>query len=214
MHDKNILQLPAFAHFAVAMNVTHVIFCNLTKYKDIPGATNVQPVCSLTDTDELVAAREALQQAKQILDENGVVPVIQDGLTSSIDEAIANSWREQSQEYLTLADVKQPHTATLSAQRTFRTPEKGQTRDCLDPWDFSIVYATGKVAPCCWHDPMHTLGKHGSLLDILSSEKTTKLRKQLLTGRLNKFCKTCPARGLISIDELRNKVATRDKKDE
>jgi MoaA/NifB/PqqE/SkfB family radical SAM enzyme len=210
VHDKNIGQLPMFAHFAVAINVSHVIFCNLTKYEDIPGATNVQPVSSLTDTDELVAAREALEQAETILEDNGLVPVIQDGLPASIDEAIANSWREQPTEHLTIARVKQPHAATLSAQRNFRIPKKGETRDCLDPWNFSIVYATGKVAPCCWHDSMYTLGKDGSLLDILSAEKTVKLRKQLLTGRLNKFCKTCPARGLTTTEELREKVAARD----
>jgi hypothetical protein len=212
VHDKNVLLLPAFAHFAVAINVSHVIFCNMTKYDDLPGAVNVQPVSSLGSTDALVAAREAIMKAKETLEDNGLVAAIQDGLLASIDEAVANSWREQPTEHLTIARVKQPHAATLSAQRNFRMPKKGETRDCLDPWNFSIIYATGKVAPCCWHDSMYTLGKDGSLLDILSAEKTVKLRKQLLTGRLNKFCKTCPARGLTTTKELREKVAARDDK--
>ena len=229
VHNKNIMQLPAFAHFAVAINVSHVVFCNMTKYKDLPGAMNVQPVSSLVGTDALVSARGALRYAETILEDNGLVSVIQDGLIASVDEAIASSWRgvgasllstpsvspsEQTTEHLTTASVKQPHAATLSSQRHFRTPGKGETRDCLDPWNFAIIYATGKVSPCCWHDPTHTLGKDGTLSDILSSDKSIKLRKQLVTGRLNKFCKTCPARGLISTKELRHKVITRDEEKE
>jgi len=211
VHDKNVLTLPALAHLAVAVNVSHVIFCNMTKYKDLPGVVNVQPVSSLSDTDALIAARESLKLAEGILLRNGLHPDVQDSLPASIDEAIANSWRKKAAPRpLTIATVKQPHAALLSAQRNFRMPEKGETRDCLDPWNFSIIYATGKVAPCCWHDSMYTLGKDGSLLDILSAEKTVKLRKQLLTGRLNKFCKTCPARGLTTTDDLREKVAARD----
>lgn len=214
VHDKNVLMLPAFAHFAVSVNVSHVIFCNMTKYDDLPEAMNVQPVSSLGSTDALVSAREAIKKAKEILEDNGLVAVIQDGLLAAIDEAIANSWRDEPVELATTATINQPHAGTLAAQRNFRVPRKGETRDCLDPWNFSIIYATGKVAPCCWHDPMHTLGKHGSLSDILSSEKMIKLRKQLLTGRLNKFCKTCPARGLTSVAGLREKVATRHEEDE
>ena len=211
VHDKNVLQLPAFAHFVVSLHASHVDFCNLTKYSDLPGKVNVYPVSSLTNTDDLVNARESLKTAETILADNGVTSAIQDGLLASIDEAIANSWRKDAPRPLTVDIVKQPHAATLSAQRNFRTPKKGETRDCLDPWEFSIIYATGKVAPCCWHEPLHTLGKDGSLLDILSSEKTIKLRKQLLSGRLNKFCKTCPARGLISTHGLRKKVIARNR---
>jgi MoaA/NifB/PqqE/SkfB family radical SAM enzyme len=223
VHNKNIMQLPAFAHFAVAINVSHVIFCNMTKYRDLPGAMNVYPISALASTDDLVAARGALQLAEATLIDNGLEADIQDGLLASVDAAIGGSWRSQGKEGSGSTSkgntkgkpVKEaPHAATLSAQRSYGTPGKGETRDCLDPWNFAIVYATGKVAPCCWHDPMHTLGKDGTLLDILSSDKSIKLRKQLVTGRLNKFCKTCPARGLISVNELRHKVITRDEEKE
>jgi len=214
VHNKNIMQLPAFAHFAVAINVSHVIFCNMTKYKDLPGAVNVYPISSLESTDDLVAARGALKQAEATLIDHGLNVLIQDGLLASVDTAIADSWRSSKSASSGKPVKEAPHAATLSAQRSYGTPGKGETRDCLDPWNFAIVYATGKVAPCCWHDPMHTLGKDGTLLDILSSDKSIKLRKQLVTGRLNKFCKTCPARGLISVNELRHKVITRDEEKE
>lgn len=204
VHDKNIETLPAFANFAVAQDVSRVVFCNLQKYDDIPGVVNVYPVTDFETVEELTAARDSLVRAEEILVNNQILEIeIQAGLLDAIDARIA------APTHVVGSTVCLEGSGSRS-RRNHRKKSSGETRDCLDPWQFSIVYATGKVAPCCWHTPLHRLKKDESLSDVINNEKFMKLRKQLLTGSLNKFCKTCPARGLISTEELQEKLRNRD----
>ena len=201
VHDKNIETLLEFAKFAIDQDVKFVVFCNMTKYDDIPGVVNVRPVTDLETVEELTAAKNNLVMAAAILKCSNIRVDSPDGLLAALDARIAAPTHTVG---ATMASA--PFGSGICARRNFRKKTSGETRDCLGPWQFSIVYATGKVAPCCWQPPLHSLKKGESLSDVINSEKFMQLRKQLFTGRLNKFCKTCPARGLIPTAELQEKV--------
>jgi hypothetical protein len=83
------------------------------------------------------------------------------------------------------------------------TAEKS-TRDCLDPWFFAMLNARRELQPCCWHPAVGTLPVGGSLNDVLEGAAMRELRRQLLTGELNEYCRRCPARPLTDPDRLRN----------
>ena len=83
------------------------------------------------------------------------------------------------------------------------TSEKS-TRDCLDPWFFAMLNARRELQPCCWHPAVGTLPVGGSLNDLLEGAAMRELRRQLLTGELNEYCRRCPARPLTNPDGLRS----------
>ena len=203
VHDKNVHTLPEFAHFAVSQDVKFCIFCNMIKYDDIPGALNVYPVTSFETREELEYARDCIQDAEDILRNNYVYTDIQAGLLESLEEKLSADSAEAE-------PAPTEHEQDLSGRRSFAAPQPGETRDCLDPWQMSIVYSTGKLSPCCWIDPPKTINEDESFTDIVNSETYVKIREQLLTGELNKFCRTCPARAIIDVDTFRDKVADRD----
>ena len=80
-----------------------------------------------------------------------------------------------------------------------------RTKNCLDPWSFVLCKANGDLQPCCWHPPVGNLSD-SSMENILADEKIQELRKQLLDGSLNDFCRKCPAREDCTTEELTQKV--------
>jgi MoaA/NifB/PqqE/SkfB family radical SAM enzyme len=221
VHDKNISDLPAFARFAVSLGISHVTFCNLTKYPDIPGAVNVYPVSADADHVSATAALESLSSAEGILAAAGVGSSAESGLRDSLEcflTGLQNKYPAPTGSPMygakTLAgDVPEVEdTSQAGRERSFKRPAPGETRDCLYPWTFRLVKATGEVAPCCWRgrplvNDNPVLHKDGSLTDMLNDENSVMLRKRLLTGDLDEACVTCPVSGVISIDDFCDKVA-------
>lgn len=77
------------------------------------------------------------------------------------------------------------------------------TRHCLDPWFNAFLDSRRGVLPCCWHPAIGTLPIGGSLNDLLEGPAIREIRRQLLTGELNEYCRQCPARPLTTPDTLR-----------
>jgi hypothetical protein len=82
-----------------------------------------------------------------------------------------------------------------------------KTRDCTDPWFFVFITANGKLRPCCNRPvlPSEKLDK-ANISDILDGPSIRELRRQLLTGELDKFCLNCQSRALTDIISLRTRV--------
>jgi len=93
----------------------------------------------------------------------------------------------------------QPHR--YSSRQT-----ESQTRDCLDPWSFILVQSNRNVLPCCWHQPVHSLGKNQSLTGVFNGSRFKELRLRLLTGDLTPDCLNCPSRGWTTTQNLKRKV--------
>lgn len=105
--------------------------------------------------------------------------------------------------------------AKIFTEQYFREMERRKemklTRNCLEPWRFSLIYAGGKVSPCCVMNDTD----YGDFLldyeegcDIFNNEKIVSLRKGLLTGNLRQMCQGCflaPSE-YITTDELQEKV--------
>ncbi len=91
-------------------------------------------------------------------------------------------------------------------KKTFcQVPGPGETRDCLDPWTFIYVRATGDVDACCRDITIGNLST-GSLAEIVDSPLAVTLREQLLTGKLPPQCVSCSTRGITSTEELHLKL--------
>ncbi|NIM14215.1 MAG: radical SAM protein [Candidatus Aminicenantes bacterium] len=214
----NVLNLMDYVSFGEALGVTHFNFCNLTKYPDLEDALNTKhitempeefvykAVASLTETFEFLrhsnikydvqqGLLDTLQQRWQTLnpEEPGSLPGQPDGdaKREEIQEELA---RERS-----VKEESQPH-------RYSSLRPQAQTRDCLDPWQFIMVQANKDVLPCCWHEPIYSLGKGQSLLNVFNNTQFKELRRRLLTGELPKDCMNCPSRAWTTIHDLKRKV--------
>jgi hypothetical protein len=80
------------------------------------------------------------------------------------------------------------------------------TRDCLDPWFFAMLDSRRALNPCCYHPPVGTLSPGQSLEQVLEGPAMRELRRQLLTGELNEYCRQCPARALTDLASLRSRL--------
>jgi hypothetical protein len=90
----------------------------------------------------------------------------------------------------------------------YKSPDiEKTTRDCLDPWLFTMITADGEVKPCCWHPPIGALSATTSLDDLLNGQQIVQLRRELLLGQLNDNCQICPVRALTDPASLHRRVA-------
>jgi hypothetical protein len=83
---------------------------------------------------------------------------------------------------------------------------KDSTRDCLDPWFFAMLNAKRELQPCCAHPAVGTVEIGQSIEAVLEGDAMRELRRQLLTGELDEYCRSCPARSLTTPDKLRSKL--------
>jgi hypothetical protein len=84
----------------------------------------------------------------------------------------------------------------------------GTTRDCLDPWSYLEITASGGLKPCCVMPPLQSMdGTPDSALSAISSAPFKKLRRQLLSGKLNPECDTCHLRSRVPRSVLKDRVA-------
>ena len=73
-------------------------------------------------------------------------------------------------------------------------------------WNNVIDILRRRRNPCCWHQPVYSLGKGQALADVFNNTRLKELRQSLLTGILSADCMNCPSRGWTSIDNLQKKV--------
>lgn len=189
--NMNVLDLPRLIRTGMEKGVTHFEFCNMTKYDDLPDALNVYHISSM-DTERMIRSRESILASVQIAEENGCVVSIQAGLLDVLEQRIA--------------DANGPDRKTDAEETKFaryaKEASEGMTRLCLDPWNLVYIHADGNLRPCCWHwNPLGKISRETSVQFILNSEPYRTLRYELLTGKLNHFCRTCPARPLGPIPD-------------
>jgi hypothetical protein len=84
----------------------------------------------------------------------------------------------------------------------------GTTRDCLDPWSYLEITASGGLKPCCVMPPLQSMdGTPDSALRAASSAPFKKLRRELLSGKLNSECDACHHRRRVPRSVHRKRVA-------
>ncbi|MCX6582611.1 MAG: radical SAM protein [Candidatus Aminicenantes bacterium] len=218
--DKNVLNLSDYAAFGRALGVNHYNFCNLTKYPELEDTLNPNHITEMPD--ELLPEVEAsLTETFDFLKRSNISYNFQRGLLDSLKQKIrglnaAPVGKENSipVEVETAPAVEagtpsrtQPAPAAAAVPHRYSSSREGaQTRDCLDPWAFLLVQANKDVQPCCWHQPIHSLGKNQSLSEVFNNRQIKELRRRLLTGELSSYCMNCPSRGWTTIAELKRKV--------
>jgi hypothetical protein len=229
--DQNIFQLMDYVSFGKALGINHFTFCNLTKYPDLADTLNPRHITELP-VDLLPQAEKSLTETYEFLQRANIEYYSQQGLMDSLKQQIQASrinntvplggdepdrhpveenrdnhtgeddTREESPkvEVVDSADDRaEPHRYSSAGQES-------QTRDCLDPWQFIMIQANKNVLPCCWHEPIYSLGKAQSLSDVFNNTRFKELRQSLLTGNLSNYCMNCPSRGWTSIKNLQEKV--------
>lgn len=191
VHDKNIFHLEELICLGQAVGVRNYIFCNMTKYPDVEGAVNVQPLAQLPEAD-IPKALHALGRVAELAEQFKLSVNIVPGLVESLRERLSSG--------------KSVGTQNGPGMRFTQEVPPGFTRDCTDPWRFMMFKASGDVVPCCWYPS--AVGKitgRGSLKEIHNNDTLRTLRAQLGSGDLADCCRICPARGLISVAEFQNK---------
>jgi len=194
--DKNVFELDDYVCFGLALGVKRFTFCNLTKYEDVEGETNVYHVSTL-EKNKLHKAYEMLYKCFQIIEDNKCTYYCMPGLIETIKEKLEG---EQIQ--------KLEHEQQFKRERTrySEKPNLGETRDCLDPGNLVYIHSDNSVTPCCWHESIGSLSNGESLEQVLNGKKIKQLREELLTGNLNSSCVDCPARGLVPVGKFKLKV--------
>jgi hypothetical protein len=87
-------------------------------------------------------------------------------------------------------------------------PKAGQTRSCTDPWTFVQVLGDGVVRPCCFSGVVLGIVKEGvNFEEIFNGEVALKLRRELLTGELDDFCKICNMKSIVPVEQLQLTIA-------
>jgi MoaA/NifB/PqqE/SkfB family radical SAM enzyme len=192
--DKTVGTLDQFVDFGVALGISSFRFMNLTEYPELEHGERVRHPSTLPQA-ELIAARDTLLRCRDTIAKSGGTCVIEAGILDAID-----------------AELNAPSTvlhttSPVNAVAFSRAPTAGQTRDCLDPWEFAYIHANRTVRPCCSIDRTYgSMVEGGSLDDVLRSEDFRRLRQELLSGQLNDACRGCPTRGIIGTADLTAKV--------
>lgn len=191
--DRTVFGLVEVVQKGIDLGISHFEFCNLTRYPDLPGAIQVRHISELP-VEDMIRSREIIKLARNTATRNGCTFSVQAGLIDVLEERIKSSEGKQG-------------SLESGFLRYSKEEAEGKTRLCLDPWKMLYIHASGAVRPCCWHwDEIGNLGSGQTLSEISNNSKMLELRRQLLTGELGKYCSSCPARELVTVDELESSV--------
>jgi MoaA/NifB/PqqE/SkfB family radical SAM enzyme len=193
--DKNVEGIPELVDSLMERGIREFRFCDLVKYPDIPGAIAVRHV-SFLDPDRMRAVRAGFNAAIGRLEAGG-----------------GWYWVEPSLEPFLLGAAESPGVSAATAASAIGAKESfhseipaGMTRDCLDPWSFLYLHATGEIRPCCMLEETYTDLGQGPPDEILNNDKFRALRKRLLSGELDDACGNCRARPITTTERLRERV--------
>lgn len=185
VHDQNWKGLYQFVEWAMDLGIDGFIFCNMTKYPDVDGACNVYPLFALPIESRREAKAIMDRVVQSIVGSGRRAPVVHDGMFGE--------------------EVRSDAIKDLSFQVGFESMAEGETRDCLDPWQFLLINATGDVCPCCWHPPIGNLNEQ-RFEEIVNGAQARELRQSLLDGHLCRECQECGRRGKVILEVLAKKV--------
>lgn len=190
VYDQNVSGLLDLVSMGVSLGVTHFRFCPLFKHPDIDGIDNVYPITSLTGS-KLVEAKKSIDKTIAFLKRTGVDYLFMDGTLEALKRITSNR------------DVESEVPDRL--EKVHVLPNQGETRNCLDPWSFSLLHSNGNASICCFAPPIgnwHMM----DFIDIFQSEPANRYREGLLSGNMPEACRTCFDRPLIPIEELHLRV--------
>jgi MoaA/NifB/PqqE/SkfB family radical SAM enzyme len=89
-----------------------------------------------------------------------------------------------------------------------RGVDAGETRDCTDPWSFIQILSNSEVRPCCFSEVRAgSLHATNTIMDVMNSPTVKQLRRQLLDGTLDDYCRICSFKPIIKTDAYRHKMA-------
>lgn len=219
--DRNVLQLPEYVAFGKELGINQFTFCNLTKHPDVEGAVNARHI---TEMEPLLLpqARRAFEDSFRYLKKSNIQYFLQSGLLDSLEEKMKTAVASES---VPPAPSLRPDASTIRGANGNDVPSpenrakplrgewryssarpESSTRDCIDPWNFILFHANGEVRPCCWQNPVLTLGKRQPVANAFNCTQVKKLRHQLLKGELSGKCLHCPSRGWTTPAALQKKV--------
>ncbi len=217
--DQNVLNLMDYVAFGKALGVTHFNFCNLTKYPDLVHTLNPNHITEMP-VELLHEAEASLTETFEFLQQSNIEFHFQQGLMDSLKEKIQRLNAVPAQNNSTVKETEVEESEIQREPENVESDEieepgphryssirqEAQTRDCLDPWEFVQVQANKDVLPCCWHQPIYSLGKGQSLSEVFNNTRIKELRREILTGNLSPDCMNCPSKGWTTIDKLKKKV--------
>ncbi len=182
----SLMELFAFAKIS---GVEIVNVQELVIFNDVEN--DFRNVWELSGKQATIAA-EKIEKAFAFAESLGVVVRVQGDFYKRLDRL-----KRESQN----RSLSTSNTVTNGLVKTFSEPPgEGQTRNCLDPWQFVQVLAGGQVRTCCFRpDNVGTL-QEGGLLEILNGEKIRAIRAGLLSGKLDPHCRICHWREVINVD--------------
>jgi hypothetical protein len=192
LYDKNSLVIEDLAKFAVGLDVESVGFWDLTKWNhqqfpyentDVPECDRAYPLEELAPF-ELHPRIEAIERAIAYLKSNGVGVHVNGDFISGLKCRL---------------DAPSEAVATNVALKP------SMSRDCLDPWTYVEVSATGGVKPCCARPAVGNIFME-PLSNILNGIPMRQLRLDLLRGTPDSACMRCLLRASIAPQELGVKV--------
>ncbi|MGD1918420.1 MAG: SPASM domain-containing protein [Pleurocapsa sp.] len=197
------------------------------KHPDIEKGINVYPISSLSIEDKQKALR-AIDECIAILEKNQVFYVIAGDFIEIFRKDVQQSSRdaeankqvsslplaepteklvsEQSESNADIVDTNSPEQSNVSKPGIIEKCSQGMTRNCLDPWFYSQIKATGEVLPCCVHSPIGHCSESSDLDVVLNNDNITQLRNRLLHGDLDSECSMCVNKPLISVEEFKQKL--------
>jgi MoaA/NifB/PqqE/SkfB family radical SAM enzyme len=191
IHAKNIKHLDRLIALGIELDIDEYHFCNLTKLVGIPEADCIDHVTSLP-AKELSEALTIISLARAMAQKNGARFFMPATIPGLINQSIYNKTNST------------PHVRNGEAAYSIQ-PMRRQTRNCIDPWLQTFISVDGLVKPCCYRPPVGSLISD-DLDTIRNNEKSIRLRKELLDGNLDEYCRACSGRGLIRRECLMIKV--------
>ena len=218
--DQNVFRLMDYVSFGKALGVTHFNFCNLTKYSPLKDTLNPEHITEMP-LELLHKAEASLAETFEFLEGSNIEYHFQQGLLDTLKQKIqtlktapppppkeqpAKNEPVDEKDIHEEPETVEPVNEESGPRRYSSLRQAAQTRDCLDPWEFIMIQANKDVLPCCWHQPIYSLGKGQTLSEVFNNTRIKELRKSLLTGDLSTDCMNCPSRGWTSVDNLKKKV--------
>jgi hypothetical protein len=215
-NDKTILGVPRWAALGLALGIDHFQISEMTKFPDVEGAFNVQPIGTLS-RQELEQARAGVEQARRLIASAGkafnILPFAEEvlaGTRKSIRQVFdlipgpggnliiqgGRKWIEHRGDDGSVREEVEPPPQAA--------PER-MTRNCILPWTEACFWAGKGVTPCCLIRGTAAFSGSG-VLDVINSPGFVSIREGLLSGNLAPACHTCSMFETVEPPVLRARV--------
>lgn len=207
VNDRVVDGLENWFWVGLASGVGRFVLSNYIKMPDLEGVQNVRHLADLP-TAELGQAVTSIESFVGLAQRNNVEFELQGDLLALLKTELAD--RHSAESAARNVQIVGGGDATIAKKIHTILPGPGETRDCLDPWSFAMIYPQGGVVPCCWWYGKEPIGNIGdSPFDaVVNDTAIRQLRSELLAGDLNACCMRCPSRSITTTAKLQSRVAT------